>query len=170
MFVAEAKQKEGSQEAGESHLLEEAEPAMDAEGSSGFQWRAGQHISPPRGKSNRGPSVVKPESVGWQVFLLVPNLAASRFSATQLNRVGSFTSGFTCCAARHHMHACACACTQETCVTPLMATKRLLGECIPVHHLQPRLLGQRRLVWRIPTLKHFRSMKLEPRKRFQERS
>jgi hypothetical protein len=65
LFITEAKQKEGSQEAvGESYLLEDAEPTMDAEGSSRFQWRAGQHISPPRGKSNRGPSVVKPESVG----------------------------------------------------------------------------------------------------------
>jgi hypothetical protein len=55
------KQKDGS-EAVKEPYLEEAQ-STDTRGSSRFQWRAGEPISPPRRKSNRNPSVIKPESV-----------------------------------------------------------------------------------------------------------
>jgi hypothetical protein len=80
LFVTtEAKQKEGSQVAeDEPAYLDEAEleaisqalcddtsdDTNTGDDSDRFRWRAGQHIDPPRGKSNRQPSVVKPESVG----------------------------------------------------------------------------------------------------------
>jgi hypothetical protein len=65
----ETKRKEGSQtdEAKESYLEEDTETTDLSEDTAGcprFQWRAGRHISPPRGKSNRRPSVVKEASVG----------------------------------------------------------------------------------------------------------
>lgn len=44
-------------------------------GGSRFHWRAGQHIPPPTGKSNRGKSFVKPESVGLFVSPLSSFLA-----------------------------------------------------------------------------------------------
>jgi hypothetical protein len=72
--MGKTKQKEGLQEnkAKESYLEEEAETTdVGGDTKAGcprFQWRAGQHISPPGGKSNRRPSVVKEESVGC--FLL----------------------------------------------------------------------------------------------------
>jgi hypothetical protein len=56
------KEKEGPQ-ANEPYL-EDGETRNTRAKNSRFQWRAGQHISAPRGKSNRLPSVVKPESVG----------------------------------------------------------------------------------------------------------
>jgi hypothetical protein len=79
-----------------------------------------------------------------QVFLLVPNLAASLFSSTkELNRVGSFTSGFTSCAgARRHMHAFTHVCTHAICVISLTAIKLLLGGYIHMYDLQQRLLGK----------------------------
>jgi hypothetical protein len=62
-FVAAEARQEDLQVTKESHL-EETE-TRNAEGSSRFQWRAGQHISAPHGISNHRPSsVVKPESVG----------------------------------------------------------------------------------------------------------
>jgi hypothetical protein len=69
MFVTtEAKRKEGSQanEAKESYLdeLETTDIGGDTEICPRFQWKAAQHISPPRGKFNRRPSVVKQVSVG----------------------------------------------------------------------------------------------------------
>jgi hypothetical protein len=60
-LTTEAKQKDGPQ-AKESHL--EDTVATNAEATSRFQWRAGQHISPPRGRSNCRPSPVKAESFG----------------------------------------------------------------------------------------------------------
>jgi hypothetical protein len=64
----EAKQNEGPQanEAKESYLheAETTDIGGDTEGNSRFQWRASQHISPPFGKSNWHPSVVKEELVG----------------------------------------------------------------------------------------------------------
>jgi hypothetical protein len=64
--------KEGARFVGieiqQSYLEEEAETTDVSEdttaGCPRFQWRVGQHISPPNGKSNRRPSVVKEASVG----------------------------------------------------------------------------------------------------------
>jgi hypothetical protein len=66
----ETKRKEGSQadNAKELYLEEDTETTDLSEdkaaGCPRFQWRTGQHISPPRGKSNRQPSVVKEASDG----------------------------------------------------------------------------------------------------------
>jgi hypothetical protein len=62
LITGEKKQKDGSEAVKESYL-EEAQ-SIDTRGSSRFQWRAEEPISPPRGKSNRNLSAVKPESVG----------------------------------------------------------------------------------------------------------
>lgn len=65
-IAAEAKQKEGPQATKEScqePCLEEAE-ITDTKGSSRFQWRARQRISPPRGKADHHPLAVKPATHG----------------------------------------------------------------------------------------------------------
>jgi hypothetical protein len=56
----------------EETYLEEEVPTPDC---SRFKWRAGEHIIPPAGKSNRRPTVVKQESVGCFLSPLASFLA-----------------------------------------------------------------------------------------------